>query len=626
MNNEKIMQYNKCSMFKPTLISVVLCLGFVSCSDFLTREPDNVFSNEDVFNDASMTKSVIAGFYNNVSWGPNFENFGNWSSVTGTWGEIDEATTFQTNASTTYSDALWRLYPYGNIRNYNLFLESLRSSSILPASERNQYIAETRFLRACNYFYMVRGLGGMPIVGDRVFKMTDNVEDMRLPRSTESAMYDYIISECDSCAKYLPSTDGVHQARASKWAALMLKARAAITAGSLAKYNNLITPELKTEGGEVGIPEDKAEFYYKIAADAAKEIIESKTFSLYRKYSDKSENFYRLFVDKDNNPEIIWVRDYALPDVSHSWSQLCTPQSVTGNAFSHFYSPLLNLVEAYEYVDNRDGHLKITDAKGDYAFYKNIGDLFKGKDPRLKGTIVCPGDSMDNKPVPYQAGQMYQKKKGTKYEWKFKTGASGSIDDDGDVITSINEPRESSQSGDNSTGFNFRKYVDPIPANRTVNGSDVWFIRMRYAEVLLIYAEAELELGNSEKGLPFINDVRDRAGLHALSDYTLDDIEQERRVEFPLENQRWWDLKRWRRAHTEWNGTSDDSQQWGLMPYLVKGAVKKSDKNKNGMWVFIKVKSQKMPNYRSFRMRNYYNFLDNGWLTNNPKLVKNPFQ
>ena len=130
------------------------------------------------------------------------------------------------------------------------------------------------------------------------------------------------------------------------------------------------------------------------------------------------------------------------------------------------------------------------------------------------------------------------------------------------------------------------------------------------------------------QGLPagHDDDVRDRAGLHALSDYTLDDIEQERRVEFPLENQRWWDLKRWRRAHTEWNGTSDDSQQWGLMPYLVKGAVKKSDKNKNGMWVFIKEKSQKMPNYRSFRMRNYYNFLDNGWLTNNPKLVKNPFQ
>ena len=620
------MKHKTYSLLRLMPVAAALCLGTASCSDFLNREPDNVFSNDEVFGDESMTKSVIGGFYNNVAWGPNFDNFGNWSSVTGTWGEIDEATTFQTNNATTYSDALWRLYPYGNIRNYNLFLESLRSSSALPESERSQYIAETRFIRACNYFYMARGLGGMPIVGDRIFSMKDNVADMQLPRSTEAAMYDYIISECDSCAKYLPDNGGTHQARASRWAALTLKARAAITAGSLAKYNNLLTPELKTAGGEVGIPADKAEHYYKAAAEAAMQIISSNTFSLYRKYADKAENFYRLFVDKENNPEVIWARDYALPDAAHTWSQLCTPQSVTGNAFSHFYSPLLNLVEAYEYVDNRDGHLKITDSNGKYIFYKNIGDLFVGKDPRLKGTIVCPGDSMDGKPVPYQAGQMYQKKKGTKYEWKFKTAAAGSVDDDGDVITSVNGPRESGQSGDNTTGFNFRKYVDPTPANRTVNKSDVWFVRMRYAEVLLIYAEAELELGHPDKGLPYINEVRDRAGLHPLPSYTLDDIEQERRVEFPLENQRWWDLKRWRRAHTEWDGHTDDSQQWGLMPYLVKGAVNKADKNKNGQWVFIKVKSQKMPNARTFRMRNYYNFLDNGWLTNNPKLVKNPYQ
>ncbi len=608
------------------LFAAATAVSTVSCSNFLSRESDNVFSDEDVFSDEEMTKSVLAGFYNGVSWGPNFGNFGNWSTVTGTWGEIDEATTFQVNNATTYNDDLWRLYPYSNIRNYNLYLKSLRSTTALTEANRNQYIAETRFIRACAYFYMARGLGGMPIVGDKIFSVDDDIADMRLPRSTEAEIYDYIISECDDIAQYLPSTGGTHNARASRWAALTLKARAAITAASLAKYNNLITPEIKTDGGEVGIPAEKAEYYYKIAASAAKEIIDSKAFSLYRKYADKAENFYRLFVDKTGNTEVIWARDYSSPDVTHTWSQLSTPQSVTGNAFSNFYTPLLNLVEAYEYTDNRDGHLKLTDDKGNYIFYDKEGDIFAGKDPRLHGTIICPGDSVDNLPVPYQCGQMYQKKKSGKYQWTFRSSSAGTTDDDGDVVTSVNGPRESTQAGDNSTGFNFRKYMDPVPANRKSDGSDVWFIHMRYAEVLLIYAEAEMELGEADKGLPYINDVRDRAGLKGLATYTLDDIEQERRVEFPLENQRWWDLKRWRRAHTEWDGETDGSSQWGLMPYWVKGAAAAADRDKNGKWVFVKVRSKKMPNARRFQMRNYYNFLSDSWLANNPLLVKNPYQ
>ena len=620
------MKQHKTNKVLTLLFIAATALSTVSCSDYLSREPDNVFTDDDVFSDAEMTKSVLAGFYNGVDYGPNFNNFDSWSTTSATWGEIDEATTFQVNNSTTYGDALWRLYPYSNIRNYNLYLQSLRSTSALTEDNRNQYIAETRFLRAWAYFYMARGLGGMPIVGDRVFSMDDDITDMQIARSTEAEIYDYVISECEDIVQYLPATGGTHNARASRWAALTLKARAAITAASLAKYNNLITPEIKTDGGEVGIPAEKADYYYKKAAEAAKEIIDSKTFSLYNKYSDKAENFYRLFVDKESNTEVIWARDYSAPDVTHTWSELSTPQSVTGNSFSNFYTPLLNLVEAYEYVDNRDGHLKLTDDNGNYIFYDNEGDIFAGKDPRLHGTIVCPGDSVDNKPVPYQCGQMYQKKKSNKYQWQFKTATAGTYDDDGDVVTSVNGPRESTQAGDNSTGFNFRKYMDPTPANRKSGGSDVWFIRMRYAEVLLIYAEAEMELGNVGEGLPYINAVRERAGLKDLATFDLDDIEQERRVEFPLENQRWWDLKRWRRAHTEWDGETDDSSQWGLMPYWVKGAAAKADRAKNGKWVFVKVRSQKMPNARTFRMRNYYNFLSDSWLANNPLLVKNPYQ
>ena len=605
------------------LVSACALTLLTACSGFLDRESDTIFSDEEVFGDAAMTKSVLAGLYNNIDFGPNFQNFSSFSTTEGTWGEIDEASCFQTNASTSFSNSLWRLYPYTYIRNLNIFLNSLRQSTVLNDKDKAAYEAETRFLRAYTYFYMARGLGGMPIVGDRVFTTDDDVATMRMPRSTEAAIYDYVISECDDCAAALPANGGTHQARASRWAALTLKARAALTAASLAKYNNLLTPDIKTDGGEVGIPAELAEHYYTIAAQTAKEIIDSRQFALYDKLDDKAENYYRLFVDMSNNPEVIWARDYQYPDVVHSWSANSCAPSITGNSASNENTPLLNLVESYEYVDRRDGHLRISDASGGYLFYDSPADLFAGKDPRLRGTIICPGDIIDGEEVIYQAGQMRQQKKGSKWTWTMKTSAAGISDDDGDLITAVNGPRASAGAWDNTTGFNFRKYLDPTADGRKpAHGSDIWFIRMRYAEVLLIYAEAEMELGHPEEGLSALNAVRSRAGIQTLSTYNLDDIEQERRVEFPLENQRFWDLKRWRRAHTEWDGTSENSIQWSLFPYKVKDLRSPQ----NGKWVFARVQNSKMPNARRFEMRNYYNFLSNGWMGNNPLLVKNPFQ
>lgn len=594
-----------------------------ACSDFLDQEADTIFSDEEVFSDAAMTKSVMAGFYNRIDYGPNFQNFGDFSTTKGTWGELDEASCFQVNSSTSYANDLWRLYPYGLIRNLNQFLASVRASSALVEKDKKQCEYETRFLRAWSYFYMARGLGGMPIVGDKVFTVNDDLAEMQIPRSTEAEIYDYIISECDECAQNLPETGGVHQARASKYAALTLKARAAITAASLAKYNNLVTPDIVTSGGEVGIPAEKAEYYYDLAAKTAKEIIDSGQFDLYKKETDKATNFYKLFVDKDGNKEVIWARDYLSPDVTHKWSANSSAPQLTGNSGSNENTPLLNLVEAFEYTDNRDGHLKISTETGGYIFYENPNDIFANKDPRLKASIMGPGDEIDGKTMVYQTGQLKLQKKGNKYVWAIKTAAAGTTDDDGDLITSVNGPRSSSGPGDNTTGFNFRKYLDPIENNRkSAVGSDVWFIRMRYAEVVLIYAEALLEQGKMNAGLPYFNSIRERAGLKALPEYTLLDIEQERRVEFPLENQRYWDLKRWRRAHIVWDGENEHSTQWSLFTYRVKDPRSEE----NGKWAFQRVQNSKMTSARKFEMKNYYNFLDESWLANNPKLVKNPFQ
>ena len=90
------------------LFSWILVCGLAltcSCSDYLDRESDTIFSDKDVFSDQAMTKSVMANFYNQVDFGPNFQNFGDFSTTQGTWGELDEASCFQTNSSTSYSTA-----------------------------------------------------------------------------------------------------------------------------------------------------------------------------------------------------------------------------------------------------------------------------------------------------------------------------------------------------------------------------------------------------------------------------------------------------------------------------------------------------------------------------------------
>ena len=103
-----------------------------------------------------------------------------------------------------------------------------------------------------------------------------------------------------------------------------------------------------------------------------------------------------------------------------------------------------------------------------------------------------------------------------------------------------------------NTGFYVRKFLDSKPASgqRGV-GSDIWWIRYRYAEVLLNAAEAAFELGRTAEALDYINQVRERAGFgpNSLTALTMDQIRNERRVELAFEAHRLYDLKRWRLAH-----------------------------------------------------------------------------
>lgn len=595
-----------------------LC-ALAACHSFLDREAEGIIPDRDVFRDDKMTLAALANLYGRVNWGPSIDDdlayiFGDeacWSNgAPQLWNG--------------FGDDHFRVYDYGLVRNINQFLAGLRSAAEMDETRRRNLEGEVRFLRAWTYFNMARCMGGMPIVGDEVFAYASgmDVTALQYPRSTEAAIYDYILSECEDIARnFLLAEHTKNAARASKWTALALRARAALYAGSIAKYNALKTPQIKTEGGEAGIPADRANHYYDIAYKAAKEIIDEGGYDLYRNNPDKGANFYEALASKANNPEVIWTLDHFYPGNTTAFAYHNVPTSAAEDEESAHLTPILNLVEDFEYADNRDGRLRLADGE-EYVFYDRAEDLFRGKDARLWGTVIYPGAVFKEQQIVFQAGRIALKNG----VWEKEIGPSGSRDAEGNLITSIDGPLLNNDNHRNKSGFGIRKFLDTKKQSSTRQGGDMWFVRFRYAEILLIAAEAGLELGNVPQAeiTGYVNALRDRAGIRPLGNVTFDDIVRERRTELAFENHRFWDLKRWRMAHEIWNGQADNPRavHYALFPYRVHMPGDARD----GKWVFERVRCEMTRYPLYFQLKNYYNFISQEWMNNNPKIVKNPYQ
>lgn len=595
-----------------------------SCSDFLDQEPDKILSDDQIFNDPIMIQSTLANFYGRMEgkqWGQRTKDGDGSYSMT----ILDEAARCDggPDTRTEFEDDRWRTYDYEFLRNLNQFIQGVRTYTEVAESERIRYEAEARFLRAWVYFCMGRGLGGMPIIGDEVFSYEEgqDISAMQIPRSTEAELYDYIISECTAIADNLPATPTTNAARATKWAALMLKARAALYAGSLANYNNKMANPIRTAGGEVGIPAERAQGYYQTALESAKAVIDGGAYTLMTNANDPGLAFYNAINNKLGNTEVIWSCDYKYPGKTVEFTKFNIPASHAEDIDRCYGGPILNLVEAFEYIDNRDGTIKIQEANGDFVFYDEPEDAFANKDGRLWGTVIYPGAEFKGTEVVLQAGQLV-KNNGA---WETRISTQDSKDENGLTITALNGPIANNNQYVNKTGFFYRKFMDETSlASTRGRNSELWWPYFRIAEAYMIACEASFELGNQADAVKYINVIRDRAGIQPLESVTLDDIVRENRVEFAFEDHRYWDMKRWRLADKVWNGVANDpnAQQWALYPYRVNAPGDPND----GKWVFIKQQVNTEPYPRYFQMKNYYNFVDLTWVNNNPKFVKNPYQ
>jgi hypothetical protein len=245
---------------------------------------------------------------------------------------------------------------------------------------------------------------------------------------------------------------------------------------------------------------------YDVAAQAAKAVMDLSVYSLEPNYRD-------LFTYAgEGSPEIIYADQRLQDQRSQSAFSTFGPHSMQGGSD---VTPLRSLVDAYETVDG-------SPVDPDHPY--------ENRDPRMYATLLYPGAVFD--------GEVYN-----------------SLPD------SPTADRVKADFNTTATGYQFIKYVDPAdranPSNSGIN-----LIVMRYAEVLLTYAEAKIELNQIDASVyDAINAVRGRAGITLItpgkSQAELRDIvRHERRVEFAGEGLRLFDIRRWKTAEDVMPGQS----------------------------------------------------------------------
>ena len=614
-------------------------LTIASCKkDWLDRQPRDILTDEQVWNDPKQVVSLLADYYDRLPTESGLQDINdNADGRLQQWRDManfdDAMWSGQSNEDwrnniPNYNIDSWQLWNFSFIRDINLSLENMQKyGTKLNDAQKSQFSAELRFLRAFDYFELVKRMGGVPIITEQlIYDYSGDPSYLQRPRAKEEEVYDFIASEVDAIKDSLDNDGSV--SRANKYTALALKSRAMLYAGSIAKYNNLMPSPIKTPGGEVGIPASRATEYYQKALDASKEIIESGAYSLYKGNSNLGENFYEAVNNKSANNEVIFVKDFLYPKKRHAFSYDNIARGIReDNLGSSSVTPSLNLVESYEYLDGSNGALKTRTAdNSDYIYYDNVSDIFANKDARLYGTVIYPGASFKGLTVQMQAGVMVWNASANKYD--IVEGSDlGTNYTDGGLLVGTSGPHRSIQEVSN-TGFYMRKFID-AGAGSSTRGilSDKWWIWFRLGEIYLNAGEAAFELGNTAEALTYINAIRERAGFapNSLTTLTLQRIQNERRVELAFEDHRLWDLKRWRLADKVWTGSTNNPNDmvYALYPYRV---VRPGDATRNNKYVFVKMVAPRFVSPRYFQIFNYYSSINQSVLNNNPLIVKNPFQ
>ncbi|WP_420154456.1 RagB/SusD family nutrient uptake outer membrane protein [Siphonobacter sp.] len=536
----------KKSIQKLGFVAVVALMA--SCNgDFVNKQPLGEVVLSTVWQDGPLAEAFVTDIYNGFGQGGLDEQMLASLSDEALFTHPGRGINTFTEARSNPADIGWvnNTYEWGamytRIRACNLAIENLTSPQFNDPTLATRLLGEAKFMRAYYYQQLTRYYGGVPII-DRAYKLGE--ADYTVTRNTYEECINFITKDLDDAATALKGKSML-PGRANEAAALALKSRVLIYAASdlhdvptakakSATISAFAKPEIL--GYVSGSRADR----WKKAKDAAKAVLNLTSYgyelnlsapvskeqgttnyinvSTSKNGGEKDLILGRYFIDlKDEGGA--WVGRNNGPNGYHNWA---------GN------TPLQNLVDDYEMMDG---------SKFDWSDPSKATTPYQNRDPRFYGTILYDGATWKPRPSDVAGRDPNNQIQTGQYQ---VTNASGAV-----VAAAGLDTRQSSVEDWNGsrTGYYMRKFIDPNPAivDQNTRQQVPWPL-IRYTESLLNYVEACIELGEDAEAKTYLNKVRFRAGMPAITETgnaLRERYRNERRVEMAYEEQRYHDARRW---------------------------------------------------------------------------------
>ncbi|MDN3665162.1 RagB/SusD family nutrient uptake outer membrane protein [Algibacter miyuki] len=623
-------------------IFIVLLLSVYSCSDYLDVVPDNVATVDIAFNQRYSAEQYLftcysympshGGINDNPALVGGDEMLGRINNRYESYTFLNISRGFQ-NVVDPYGDQWSNLYK--GLRDCNIFLENVESVPDLEYIEKIQWIAEVKFLKAYYHYYLMKMYGPIPLVKTNI-AIDAGTEEVKVTRNTIDECFNYVVQLLDEAETDLPlviTDPAAELGRITKPIALALKAKVLVTAASPLFNGDNDFAQLENKDGTPLFNATYDETKWDTAVAACKAAIDACAAAGFELYTytpsltqvDLSSTIItqlsiRNALTERWNSEIIWANTQSSSSRLQQLAQPTNldPQNPDTQAVYGTLGAPLKMAELF-YSDNG---VPINEDKT--WSYNNKYDLQNGREEDhllIKSGYKTAKLNFNREPrfyadMAFDGGIWY----GQGYYDDKKVDELLCVQSKNGQLNSVNLSRGS------STGYFIKKLIHYQNTLNGGGGSASYSLRnypwpvIRLADLYLTYAEAINEsTGPSEEAYHYLNLVRERAGLgtvqSAWTQYSTnpskfesqtglrDIIHQERLIEMAFEGQRFWDLRRWKKAAEEMNEPVTGWNVW--------------QQSAENYYVPTIVWDQK------FGLKDYFWPIKDSYIEQNPNLVQN---
>lgn len=580
---------------------------FSSCADYL--DVDKYFYDQLSIDSAFSKRKYVDGWLSNafepIQYITEGEGMRRWMSDDIVKYEGRDYQNGNYSATTNNGDSENLLYKaYEAVRKASTFIDNVDRCGELTEVEKADMKGQMRFIRAYAYWSLIRHFGPVPLIPEHGLDVSLSYEELSLPRASLDEIVAFIDQDLVVAARSLPMVRTVNNmGRPTRGAALALRARILLWVASPLMNGNRDLFNVKDNHGRQLVPQEYDESKWAKAAAAAKEVMDLGIYELYTiepspdtpeyerppynaEFSDK--NFPDGWADVDpylsyksifdgtiigsKNPELIFTRTSRGNEQINHWVSNCMPRTLSG---SNLIGVSQKQVDAY-YMDNGQT-IQEAEATGYYkedGFTTSSNPLNEGGAPFLPANVSW--QYAHREPRFYASiaycGSIWVCASANEAQYRNKQIF---------YYRDLNDGKQGFKEDCPLTGIGFKKFVNDEDAF-TQGGyrMDKTENTIRYAEMLLIYAEAlnELTQGKSYTVERYngetmtvqrdVNEMRSamkpirmRAGVPDFDDVVYANqelfrtaLKRERQIELVGENCfRYYDLRRWKDALLEEN-------------------------------------------------------------------------